>query len=89
MGKGTAPWHSARMSDQALRALLSRSVEQLRVATDLTTDEVIGLAALPEAMRTPEVCFSLGVLEGAAAALRLTRREMLDELDLLTAPRRA
>ena len=55
MGKGTAPWHSARMSDQALRALLSRSVEQLRVATDLTTDEVIGLAALPEAMRTPEV----------------------------------
>jgi hypothetical protein len=76
------------MSDLALRALLSTAVEQLRLATDLTTDEVIGLASLPDVLRTPEVCYSLGVLEGAAAALRLTRREMLDELGLLTAPRR-
>lgn len=76
------------MPDQALRAMLSMAVEQLRLATDLTTDEVIGLAALPEVLRTPDICFSLGVLEGAAAALRLTRREMLEELDLLTAPRR-
>lgn len=76
------------MSDQALRDLLSTAVAQLRHATDLTTDEVIGLRALPPAMLTPEVCHALGVIEGAAAALRLTRREMLEELDLLTAPRR-
>ncbi|MBK9035522.1 MAG: hypothetical protein IPL61_30405 [Myxococcales bacterium] len=76
------------MSDQALRAMLAKAVEHLRASTDLTTDEVIGLAALPELLRTPDVCFSLGVLEGAATALRLTRREMLEELDLLTAPRR-
>jgi hypothetical protein len=31
------------------------------------------------------VCYSLGVLEGAAAALRATRSEMLDDLDLLLA----
>jgi uncharacterized protein YjgD (DUF1641 family) len=76
------------MSDDALRTMLSKAVEHLRVATDLTTDEVIGLQKLPEVMRTPEVCYSLGVLEGAATALRATRREMLEELDLLTAPRR-
>ncbi len=77
------------MTDHALRAMLSKAVEQLRLATDLTTDETIGLAALPESLRTPDTCFSLGVIEGAAAALRLTRREMLEEFDLLTAPRRA
>ena len=57
------------MSDQALRALLSTAVEQLRDATDLTTDEVIGLAALPPTMLTPDVCYSLCLLKGAAAAL--------------------
>ena len=77
------------MSDQALRALLSTAVEQLRDATDLTTDEVIGMSALPPTMLTPDVCYSLGLLKGAAAALRLTQREMLEELDLLTAPRRS
>jgi hypothetical protein len=77
------------MSDLALRALLSTAVEQLRDATDLTTDEVIGLRALPPALLTPDVCYSLGVIKGAAAALRLTQREMLEEFDLLTAPRRS
>jgi len=77
------------MPDQALRSVLAKAVEQLRSATDLTTDEVIGLGQLPDAMRTPHVCYSLGLIEGAATALRLTRREMLEELDLLTAPRRS
>jgi hypothetical protein len=58
----------------------------------LTIDEVIGvraLRALPEAVRTPEVCYALGVLEGAATALRATPRELLDDHDLLTAPKRS
>jgi hypothetical protein len=55
-------------------------------------DEVIGvraIRALPEAARTPEVCYALGVIEGAASALRATPREMLDEHDLLTAAKGA
>lgn len=76
------------MSDDALRVMLAKAVEQLRGATDLTMDEIIGLRALPESARTPEVCYSLGVIEGAAAALRATRREMLEDLDLLTAAKR-
>jgi hypothetical protein len=76
------------MSDEALRAMVVKAVEQLRAATDLTMNEVIGISALPESARTPEVCYSLGVLEGAATALRATRQELLDELDLLVAPRR-
>ena len=76
------------MSDEPLQAMLARAVEQLRAATDLTMDEIIGISALPESARTPEVCYSLGVLEGAATALRATRREMLEELGLLTAPKR-
>ncbi len=43
---------------------------------------------MPETARTPDVCYSLGVLEGAAAALGATRQEMLEDFDLLTAPRR-
>jgi len=76
------------MSDDPLRALVTRAVAQLRAATDLTMDEVIGIRALPDAVRTPDVAFALGVIHGAAAALRATPREMLEDLDLLTAPRR-
>jgi hypothetical protein len=74
------------MSDEALRTMLTAAVEHLRSATDLTMHEIIGISALPEAVRTPEVCYSLGVLQGASTALRATRREMLDDLDLLLAP---
>jgi hypothetical protein len=77
------------MSDDALRTMIAKAVEQLRAATDLTMTEVIGVSALPAEARTPEVCYALGVLEGAATALRATRQEMLDDFDLLTAPRRA
>ena len=59
-----------------------------RAATDLTMDEIIGISSLPEDHRTPEVSHALGVIEGAAAALRATRRELLEDHDLLTAPRR-
>jgi hypothetical protein len=76
------------MSEEALRTMISKAVHQLRMATDLTMTEIIGISALPETARTPEVCYSLGVLEGAAAALRATRQEMLEEFDLLTAPLR-
>ena len=77
------------MSDEALRVLVTKAVERLRGAVDLTLDEIIGLDQLPEDQRTPEVCFALGVIEGAAAALRATQREMLEDLDLLTAPARS
>ena len=80
------------MSDDPLRLMLFKAVEQLRAATELTIDEVLGvraLRALPEAVRTPEVCYSLGVIEGAATALRATPRELLEDHDLLTAPRRS
>lgn len=77
------------MSDEALRVMLTKAVEQLRSATDLTMDEIIGLSSLSESVRTPEVCFSLGIIEGAAAALRATRREMLEDYDLLTAAKRS
>ena len=73
------------MSDDAFHTMLAKAVDQLRGATDLTMREIIGLSALPTSARTPEVCYSLGVLEGAAAALRATRSEMLDDLDLLLA----
>lgn len=76
------------MGDEALRAMLTKAVAQLRAATDLTMDEIIGISALPESARTPEVCYSLGVLEGAATALHATPREMLEDHDLLTAPKR-
>ena len=76
------------MPDDALHVMLTNAVEQLRAATELTMDEIIGLRALPESARTPEVCYSLGIIEGAAAALRATRREMLEEHDLLTAAKR-
>jgi hypothetical protein len=52
-------------------------------------DEVIGISALPDSARTPEVCYSLGIIEGAATALRATPRELLEDHDLLTAPKRA
>jgi len=76
-------------SDEALRILLTRAVGHLRSATDLTLDEIVGLDVLPESMRTPEVSHALGVLEGAATALRATRRELLEDHDLLTAPARS
>ena len=76
------------MGDEPLRAMLVKAVEILRTATDLTMDEVIGIKALAESTRTPEVCYSLGVLEGAATALRATRRELLEDHDLLTAAKR-
>jgi hypothetical protein len=76
------------MPEDALRAMIAKAVHQLRMATDLTMTEIIGISALPETARTPDVCYSLGVLEGAAAALRATRQEMLEDFDLLTAPQR-
>jgi len=76
------------MSDDQLRVMLVKAVGILREATDLTMDEVIGISALPESTRTPEVCYSLGVLEGAATALRCTRVELLEDHDLLTAAKR-
>jgi hypothetical protein len=77
------------MSDEALRAMIATAVEQLRGSTDLTMSEIIGVSSLPESARTPEVCYALGVIAGAAAALRSTRHELLDELGLLLAPRRS
>lgn len=76
------------MSDEPLRNLLMNAVAHLRAATDLTMDEVIGIQALPEGTRTPDVCYALGVIHGAASALRATPREMLEDHDLLTAPKR-
>lgn len=76
------------MSDEPLRSLLTNAVARLRAETDLTMDEVIGLRALPESVRTPDVSYALGVIHGAAAALRATPREMLEDFDLLTAPKR-
>lgn len=76
------------MSDEPLHSMLTKAVEQLRGATDLTMNEIIGLRALPESVRTPEVCYSLGVIEGAAAALRATRQELLEDHDLFTAAKR-
>jgi hypothetical protein len=77
------------MSDDALRSMLIQAVAILREATDLTMDEVIGVRALAESTRTPDVIYSMGILDGAATALRCTRREMLEDFDLLTAPKRA
>jgi hypothetical protein len=77
------------MSDDALLSLLTKAVEQLRANTDLTMDEIIGLRALPESLRTPETCYSLGVIEGAASALRATPKEMLEDHSLLTAAKRS
>lgn len=76
------------MSDEALRDMVASAVVQLRAATDLTMDEVIGIRALPDSVRTPDVGYALGIIHGAAAALRATPREMLDDLDLLIAPKR-
>jgi len=76
------------MSEDRLRIMLLKAVEQLRTATELTMDEVIGIRALPESARTPEVCYSLGIIEGAATALRATPREMLEDHDLLIAQKR-
>lgn len=77
------------MSDDALRTLLSKAVEQLRAATELTMREVVGLRVLPEEARTPEICYSLGIIEGAATARHATPRELLEDFDLLTAPKRS
>ena len=77
------------MSDEPLRAMLSRAVDQLRAATELTMREVVGLRALPDDARTPEVCYALGVIEGAATARHATPRELLEDFDLLTAPKRS
>jgi len=74
------------MSDELLLKMLTTAVEHLRGATDLTMDEIIGLRRLPETARTPDVCYSLGIIEGAATALRATPREMLEDHDLLIAP---
>jgi len=76
------------MADDALRALVANAVAHLRTATDLTMDEVLGIRALPESVRTPDVGYALGVIHGAAAALRATGREMLEDLELFTAPKR-
>jgi hypothetical protein len=86
--------YGAGMGDEALRVMLAKAVESLRAATDLTMDEIIGieiigLRTLPEAIRSAEVCYALGVLEGAATALRATRRELLEDHDLLTASKPA
>jgi len=76
------------MGDEPLRLMLVKAVAQLRAATDLTMEEVIGVSALPESARTPDVCYSLGIIEGAATALHATPREMLEDHDLLIAPKR-
>lgn len=76
------------MADDALRVMLTSAVEQLRSATDLTMDEIIGLGVLPESQRTPENAYALGVIAGAAAALRATRQELLEDHELLTAAKR-
>jgi hypothetical protein len=75
------------MSDEPLRLMLVKAVAQLRAATELTMDEVIGIRALSDTARTPDVCYSLGIIEGAATALRATPRELLEDYDLLTAPK--
>jgi hypothetical protein len=67
--------------------MLVKAVAQLRAATELTMDEVIGIRALSDTARTPDVCYSLGIIEGAATALRATPRELLEDYDLLTAPK--
>jgi hypothetical protein len=77
------------MSDERLRLMLIKAVAQLRAATELTMDEVIGIGAIPDTTRTPDVCYSLGIIEGAATALRATPREMLEDYDLLIAPKRS
>lgn len=77
------------MSDDRLRLMLTKAVAQLRAATELTMDEVIGISALPDPARTPDVCYSLGIIEGAATAMRATPRELLEDHDLLTAPKRS
>ena len=77
------------MSDDRLRLMLIKAVAQLRAATELTIDEVIGIQTIPDSARTPEVCYSLGIIVGAAAALRATPRELLEDHDLLTAPKRS
>lgn len=76
------------MPDESLNLMLTKAVEQLRGATDLTMDEIIGLSVLPESTRTPDVCYSLGIIVGAAAAQRATPRELLEDHDLLTAAKR-
>lgn len=76
------------MGDETLRLMLAKAVAQLRAATDLTMEEVIGVSALPDTARTPDVCYSLGIIEGAATALHATPREMLEDHDLLIAPKR-
>ncbi|MBK9032946.1 MAG: hypothetical protein IPL61_17010 [Myxococcales bacterium] len=76
------------MSDQALRAMLAKAVEHLRASTDLTTDEVIGLAALPELLRTPDVCFSLRRPRGRGHGAAPDAPRDARGVDLLTAPRR-
>lgn len=77
------------MPDDALHVILAKAVEQLRGATDLTMDEIIGLRVLPESARTPDTCYSLGVIAGAATALRATQRELLEDHELLTAAKRS
>lgn len=77
------------MSDDALQVMLTKAVDLLRATTDLTMDEVIGIRRLPDSARTPEVCYALGVIEGAATALRATPRELLEDHELLTAPKRS
>src|SRR5688572_1626448 len=52
-----------RMSDDTLHAMLAKAVAQLRGATDLTMDEIIGLRALPPSIHRPEDGYSLGVIE--------------------------
>ncbi len=76
------------MSDEALHSMLATAVDQLRGATDLTMQEIVGLRVLEDSARTPEVCYSLGVIEGAAAALRATPKELLEDHDLLIGPKR-
>ena len=71
------------MSEDPLRSMLAKAVEELREATDLTMDESLsGSRRLPDSARMPDVCYSLGVIEGAATALRATPRELLEDYDL-------
>jgi hypothetical protein len=76
------------MSDDPLRLMLSSAVEKLRGASDLTMNEIVGLRALPDSARTPEIAYALGTIEGAAMALRCTPHELLEDHDLLVAAKR-
>jgi len=76
------------MSDEALRLMLMKAVDLLRGATDLTMDEIIGCE--PARVGTqPGRLLLAGHHRGRGGRLGATPREMLEDHDLLTAPKRS